>query len=62
MGDHDTVGLVARREYGIVHGELNRRIKESPPSVNWESLRPHSPLAREDLKPLGSEWSPTIPV
>ena len=33
---------------------------ESPSGVNWDKdLRPHSPLAREDLKPLGSEWSLT---
>ena len=33
---------------------------ESPPGVNREKdLRPHSPLAREDLKLLGSEWSLT---
>ena len=33
---------------------------ESPPGVNREnSLRPHSPFAKEDLKPVGSEWSLT---
>ena len=47
-------------EYGVARGGLNRRIMESPPGVNRENdLRPHSPLAREDLKPLGSEWSLT---
>ena len=36
---------------------------ESPPGVNRENdLRPHSPLAREDLKPLGSEWSLTYVI
>ena len=36
---------------------------ESPPGVNRENdLRPHSPLAREDLKLLGSEWSLTYVV
>ena len=33
---------------------------ESPPGVNQDKdLRPHSALAREELKPLGSEWSLT---
>ena len=36
---------------------------ESPPGVTRENdLRPHSPLAREDLKPLGSEWSLTYVI
>ena len=47
-------------EYGVARGGLNRRIMKSPPGVNRENdLRSHSPLAREDLKPLGSEWSLT---
>ena len=50
-------------EYGVVRGELNRGIMESPPGVNRDKgLRPHSPLAREDLKPLGSEWSLTYVI
>ena len=48
-------------EYGVANGGLNRRHKiESPPGVNRDKyLRSHSPLAREDLKLLGSEWSLT---
>ena len=50
-------------EYVVVRGGLNRRVMESPPGVNRDKgLRPHSPLAREDLKPLGSEWSLTYVI
>ena len=50
-------------EYGVVRGELNWRIMESPSGVNQDKgLRPHPPLAREDLKPLGSEWSLTYVI
>ena len=60
---HVVLDLEPSWEYGVVRGELNRRIMESPPGVNRDKgLRPHSPLAREDLKPLGSEWSLTYVI
>ena len=43
---HVILGSWPSWEYGVARG-VNRD----------KDLRPHSPLAREDLKPLGSEWS-----
>ena len=57
---HAVLGSRPRWEYGVAHRGLNRRIMELPPGVNRENdIRLHSPLAREDLKPLDSEWSLT---
>ena len=57
---HDVLDSGPSWEYGVARGGLIQRIMELPPSVNREKdLRPHSTFAREDLKPLGSDWSLT---